>query len=66
MNNVSITGHLARNAILNGTAEKRAMKFTIAAPSGFDTKKNKQSSPVTPAIMKAVCLMLITTPLKNG
>ena len=39
MNIVSITGRLARNAHLNGSGDKRAMKFTIAANSGFDARR---------------------------
>ncbi len=50
MNNVSITGRLVRNAILNGSGEKRAMKFTIAAPSGYDAKNKKERTEFVPLV----------------
>jgi len=50
MNIVSITGRLARNAILNGSGDKRAMKFTVAATSGYDVKKGSERVEFTPCV----------------
>ncbi|OVE80489.1 hypothetical protein BVY01_00120 [bacterium I07] len=51
MNIVSITGKLVRNAILNGSGEKRAMKFTVAAPCGFNPKTKKEIVGFTPCVL---------------
>jgi|GEM_PF-2677697 len=50
MNHVSITGRLVRNAIINGSGEKRAMKFTIAAPSGYDAKNKNERTEFAPCV----------------
>ena len=50
MNNVSITGRLVRNAIVNGSGDKKAMKFTIAAPSGYDAKNKKERTEFAPCV----------------
>ncbi|OVE79379.1 hypothetical protein BVY01_02765 [bacterium I07] len=51
MNIVSITGKLVRNAILNGSGEKRAMKFTVAAPCRFYPKTKKEIVGFTPCVL---------------
>jgi single-stranded DNA-binding protein len=50
MNIVSITGRLARNAIVNGSGDKKAMKFTVAASSGYDSKKCTERVEFTPCV----------------
>ena len=50
MNIVTITGRLARNAHLNGSGDKRAMKFTIAANSGYDYKNKKEIVEFVPCV----------------
>ena len=50
MNIVSITGRLARNAHINGSGDKRAMKFTIAANSGYDAKKKEKRTEFVPCV----------------
>lgn len=50
MNIVSITGRLARNVLVNGSGDKRAMKFTVAAPSGYDVKKKAERTEFVPCV----------------
>ena len=50
MNIVTITGRLVRDAHLNGAGDKRAMKFTIAANSGYDTKTKKERTEFVPCV----------------
>ena len=50
MNIVSITGRLVRDAHLNGSGDKRAMKFTVAANSGYDTKNKKEHTEFVPCV----------------
>jgi len=50
MNIVTITGRLARNAHLNGSGDKRAMKICIAANSGFDAMKKAERVEFVPCV----------------
>lgn len=50
MNIVTITGRFARNAHLNGSGDKRAMKFTIAAITGYDYKNKKEIVEFIPCV----------------
>lgn len=50
MNIVSLTGRLVRNAHLNGSGDKRAMKFTLATPSGYDAKKKAERTEFVPCV----------------
>ena len=50
MNIVSMTGRLVRNAHLNGSGDKRALKFTIAANSGYDAKKKSERTEFVPCV----------------
>jgi len=50
MNAVSITGRLVRNAFLNGSGDKRAMKFSIAAPTGYDPRKKTEIVEFVPCV----------------
>ena len=50
MNIATITGRLVRDAHLNGSGDKRAMKFTVAANSGYDAKTKKERTEFVPCV----------------
>lgn len=50
MNIVTITGRFVRNAILNGNGEAKAMKFTVAAPTGYDVKAKSERTEFVPCV----------------
>jgi len=50
MNIVSITGRLVRDAHLNGSGDRRAMKFTVAANSVYDANTKKERTEFVPCV----------------
>jgi hypothetical protein len=51
MNIVAISGKVSQNAHLNGSGNIRALKFTIAANSGYDMKKKAERVQYVPCVL---------------
>ena len=66
MNNVLITGRLARNAIINGSNTIKALKFTVAAKSGWDAKKQAERVEFVPCVYFNPAERLQQILLKDG
>ena len=50
MNTCIISGRLTRNAIVNG-AERKALKFTVAAKYGYDKENEKDRVEFVPCVL---------------